>query len=155
MKVVFALALLIFSHTAFSATSNVYEKSVSKDMEATYQNVYKALEDNGFYVIFEPNIGKNLEKFSAKWGKEYNQNKLESIRSMVFCSAWYANQISNSDPSLLALCPLHITLTHKSGQTTILFIKPSVVAKGSAAEKIAKELENDVIKSLESGLNAN
>ena len=155
MKTFFALALLIFSHAAFAASPNVYEKSVSKDLEATYQNVYKALEDNGFYVIFEPDIGKNLENFSEKWGKDYNQNKLEAIRSMVFCSAFYANKISNTDPALLALCPLHVTLTHKAGRTTVLFVKPSAVAKGSKAEKVTQELEKDVIKSLEIGLHAN
>ena len=154
MKTIIAIALLVFSHAAFSDSSAVYEKSVSQEMETTYQHVYKALEDNGFYVIFEPNIGKNLAGFSEKWGKDYNQNKLDSIRSMVFCSAWYANQISNADPSMLALCPLHVTLTSKAGRTTVLFVKPGTVAKGSKAEKIAKQLEKDVIQSLESGLNA-
>ncbi|MGD8407908.1 MAG: DUF302 domain-containing protein, partial [Thiohalophilus sp.] len=79
----------------------------------------------------------------------YNRNKLEEIRSMVFCNAWYANQISNADPELLALCPLHLTLIHKKGMTTILFVRPSQVAADSPAKKVATELENDVINTIE------
>lgn len=122
-------------------------------MDTVYHSVYKSLEDNGFYVVFEPDIGKNLSNFADKWGKDYNRNKLESIRSMVFCNGWYANLMSNADPSMLSLCPLHVTLIQKSGKTTVLFVKPTSVAKGSKAEKVAQELESEVIKAIESGLN--
>ena len=100
-------------------------------------------------MVFEANLGKNLSHFAQRWGKDYNKNKLDEIRSMVFCNAWYANRVSNADPSMLALCPLHITLTHKQGVTEMLFIRPSQVAKNSPAKKIATELENDVIKTIE------
>ena len=69
----------------------IYEKDVKGDMESTYKQVFTGLENNGYYVIFEPNIGKNLASFKERWGKEYNKNQLEAIRSMVFCNAWYAN----------------------------------------------------------------
>ena len=54
---------------------------------------------------------------------------------------------------MLALCPLHLTLTQKAGRVTVLFSRPSVTAKGSTAEASAKELEEKVIKAIESGLN--
>ncbi len=44
---------------------------------------------------------------------QYNRSKLSAIRSMVFCNGWYANQVSNKDPHMLALCPLHMTLIEK------------------------------------------
>ena len=103
-------------------------------------------------MIFEPNIGKNLASYKERWGKDYNKNQLEAIRSMVFCNAWYANQMSNADPQMLALCPLHISLVYKEGITRILFVRPSLVATGSPAEKIALELEQDVIRTIESSL---
>ena len=115
-------------------------------MNVVYKSLFTKLENNGYYVIFEPNIGRNLAHFAKRWGKDYNKNKLDSIRSMVFCNGWYANKISNEDPNMLALCPLHVTLTHKDKITSILFVKPGVVSQGSAANSVALELEQDVIR---------
>jgi hypothetical protein len=53
---------------------------------------------------------------------------------------------------MLALCPLHVTLTHKAGETRVLFVRPDAVAAGSAAEAIAGELTRDVIKAIEQGV---
>ena len=130
---------------------SVYVKKVKGDFSATYKKVFTALENNGYFVVFEPNIGKNLSHFAQRWGKKYNKNDLEAIRSLVFCNAWYANEVSNLDPDMLALCPLHITLTHKKGVTSILFVRPSQVASDSPAKKIVTELEKDVIRAVEQG----
>lgn len=131
--------------------SSVYVKKVKGDFSATYKKVFTALENNGYFVVFEPNIGKNLSHFEQRWGKNYNKNDLEAIRSMVFCNTWYANEVSNMDPEMLALCPLHITLTHKKGVTRILFVRPSQVASDSPAKKVVTELEQDVIRAIEQG----
>ncbi len=124
----------------------VFVHKVKGKMNTVYKHLFTALENNGYYVIFEPNIGRNLAHFAKRWGKDYNKNKLESIRSMVFCNGWYANKISNADPDMLALCPLHVTLTHKQGFTRVLFVKPGQVSQGSAANSVALELEQDVIR---------
>ena len=130
---------------------SVYVKKVKGEFSATYKKVFTALENNGYFVVFEPNIGKNLSNFAQRWGKNYNKNDLEAIRSMVFCNAWYANEVSNMDPDMLALCPLHITLTHKKGVTSILFVRPSQIAADSPAKKVVTELELDVIRAVEQG----
>lgn len=135
---------------AIAAKPLIYEKTVNAEMDDTYKKVFTALENNGYYVIFEPNLGKNLSLFASRWGEEYNKNKINSIRSMVFCNGWYANRISNIDPKLLALCPLHVTLYTKDSKTHILFVRPGKVGQGSEAEKVAHELENDVIRAIES-----
>ncbi len=148
----FALLLMLVSTNVAAQTDNVYVKRVEQDAEVVYKQVFTALENNGYYVVFEPNIGKNLAHFAERWGQNYNRNALESIRSMVFCNAWYANAVGNADAEMLALCPLHITLTHKAGVTSILFVRPGRVAAGSAAEAVANELEQDVIRAIESGV---
>lgn len=130
----------------------IYEKIVSAEMEQTYKQVFTALETNGYYVIFEPNIGKNLSLFATRWGDDYNKNKIDSIRSMVFCNGWYANKISNIDPKLLSLCPMHITLYSKDKKTHILFVLPGKIAIGSEAKKVAQELEDDVIRTIETAI---
>jgi uncharacterized protein (DUF302 family) len=137
---------------ATATEPRVYKKTVKADFTETYKKVFSALENNGYFVIFEPNIGKNLSNFAQRWGKDYNKNELEAIRSMVFCNAWYANEVSNLDPDMMALCPLHITLTHKQGTTAILFVRPTQVAAHSPAKAIAEELEQDVIRAIEEGL---
>lgn len=127
----------------------IYDRTVQGGMTEVYAKVFTALENNSYYVILEPNLGKSLAHFSKRWGEDYNKNNLSSIRSMVFCNSWYANKISNVDPSLLALCPMRITLYSKDKQTHILFVRPSKVAGNSPAQSIAKELEDDVIRTIE------
>jgi uncharacterized protein (DUF302 family) len=129
----------------------IWIKRVKGEFSANYKKVFTALENNGYYVILEPNIGKNLSNFAQRWGDNYNRSGLEAMRSMVFCNGWYANEISNVDPDMVALCPLHITLTHKKGVTSILFVRPSQVAVLSPAYKVASELEQDVIRAIEQG----
>lgn len=138
--------------TATATEPRVYKKTIKGDFTATYQKVFTSLENNGYFVLIEPNIGKNLSNYEQRWGNNYNKNQLEAIRSLVFCNGWYANEMSNLDPDMLALCPLHITLTHKQGVTAILFVRPSQVAAHSPAKNIAEELEQDVIRAIEQGL---
>ncbi|MGD8582581.1 MAG: DUF302 domain-containing protein [Gammaproteobacteria bacterium] len=130
------------------AAPGVFEISVNKPMAEVYDKVYKSLEDNRFYVVFEPNIGSNLAGFAERWGDDYNRNELGAIRSMVFCNAWYANQVSNKDTAMLALCPMHMTLIEKQGVTTALFARPTVIAADSPARDILAELENEVIAAI-------
>jgi len=144
------LLTTLVAHASESGAVFVAEKKA--DFDVTYQAVYKALESNKFFVVFEPDIGANLARFGKNWGDDYNKNKLERIKSIVFCNGWYANQVSNDDPEMLALCPLHITLTHKQGSTKVLFSRPDFIAKGSKAEKTAKEVTQGVIDAIEQGM---
>lgn len=124
----------------------VFVHKIKQPMNKVYKRLFTTLENNGYFILFEPNIGRNLAHFAKRWGKDYNKNKLEQIRSMVFCNGWYANQVSNYDPDMLALCPLHLTLTAKEGVTSILFVRPSQVSRNSAANTIATELEQDIVR---------
>lgn len=138
----------------FIAQSVVAERTVlmwdtGKDLETSYDIIYKSLEDNRFFVVFEPDIQKNLSHFAERWGEDYNRNGLEGIRSMMFCNGWYANAVSNADPDMLALCPLHITLVQKDGVTRILFARPTVIAADSKAQEVAREIEQGVSKALD------
>jgi uncharacterized protein (DUF302 family) len=121
-------------------------------MDEAYQRVYQSLEKNRFWVVFEANIGKNIAGFADKWGEDYNRQQLDGIRSMVFCNGWYANQVSNKDPAMLALCPMHLTLIHKDGQSTVLFARPTVIASNSPALEVLQELEDEVIASINAAL---
>jgi uncharacterized protein (DUF302 family) len=147
------LLILCLSFSFAHAESNVFVYSSEKPITEVYDKVYKSLEDARFYVVFEPNIGNNLSKFAERWGDQYNRSKLSAIRSMVFCSGWYANQVSNKDPTMLALCPLHMTLIEKDGSTTALFARPTVIAADSPARDVLAELESEVIAAIKKGMN--
>lgn len=138
---------------AQAANDTVRTWSIDQPLDTAYKVVYQHLEDNRFYVVFEPDIQSNLSHFAERWGDDYNRNKLEGIRAMVFCNGWYANQVSNADPTMLALCPLHITLIQEQGHTRVLFVRPSQVAAGSKAQRIARELEEDVAKAVDAAVN--
>jgi len=147
----FCLAFMLLAPQAY-AESSVYKASASLPLDDAYQKVYESLEKNRFWVVFEANIGKNISGFADKWGEDYNRQKLEGIRSMVFCNGWYANQVSNADPDMLALCPLSLTMIHKDGQSTVLFVRPTAVAGNSPALAVLQELEDEVIASIEAAL---
>lgn len=150
MKYFFALlTLCLLSFNGYASSDAVYEKSTTATVDEAFDSVYLELEQRNFYVIFEANIGKNISRFEEKWGDEYNKNKLQGIRSMVFCNGWYANQVSNADPSMLALCPMRLTVIERSGKAYILFVKPSYVGQGSPALPILQEIENTVIEAID------
>jgi len=99
--------------------------------------------------VFESNIGSNLDAFAERWGEVYNRNNLQG-----FCNGWYANQVSNADPRLLALCPLHITLYRQNDMTPVVFASLTHVGKGSDATLLLQELEASVSAAVESGIAA-
>jgi len=130
----------------------VYEKSGNMPIDEAFDAVYQELEQRNFYVIFEANIGKNLLRFKDKWAENHNKNKLGGIRSLVFCNGWYANKVSNIDPTMLALCPLRLTVIERSGKAHILFVKPSFVGQNSEALPVLKEIEETVIEAINAAI---
>jgi len=152
----FVIFALVISLNVQAADSNVFKLTSNNAMDKVYPAVYKALEDVNFFVVFEPFISKSISRFEEKWGDDYNKNKLDSIRSMVFCNGWYANKVSNIDPEMLALCPLRIGLYEKNGKTTIVFARPTVIAAQSNALSVMKEVEAKIINAIKTGVrNAN
>jgi uncharacterized protein (DUF302 family) len=144
-KRIILILVLFFNTTAYADDSPVFSMRAEKPMDEVYDSLYKALEEDAFFVVFEVNMGENLARFSQKWGENYNRNQLDGIRSIVFCNGWYANAVSNADPDMLALCPLHVSLYEKAGKTTVVFTRPTVMAANSPALGIAKRIEENVI----------
>ena len=153
-KAVVLLVLGLFFTVCQAELPGVHHWELRQDLETAYKSIHKSLEDNKLFVVFEPNIGKNLAGFAERWGADYNRNNLQGIRSMVFCNGWYANQVSNADPQLLALCPLHITLYRQDDLTHVVFASPTHIGKGSDATGLLQQLEAQVSAALESGIAA-
>ena len=154
MRKLLLILLMWVSPFAQAADETVFSHSINKPLNEVYDRVYKELEQQGFYVVFEANIGKNLSNFADKWGEDYNRSKLDGIRSLVFCNGWYANQVSNADPAMLAICPLHITLIEKAGATTALFVRPAVIAANSPAHAVLSQVETKIINAIRTAMPA-
>ncbi len=152
MKRLIATLLMLWGTLVGATPAGIYKAEVEAPMAATYQAVYAALEAARFWVVFEADIGQSLSRSAERWGEDYNRNRLDAIRSMVVCNSWYANQVSNADPDLLALCPLRVNLVHKDGITRVLFARPSAAAAGSPGIGVIEEVESVVIKAIESGV---
>ena len=146
--------LLLLAGLARAELPGVLHWELDQNIEITYGYVYRSLEENRFFVIFEPNIGRNLAGLAERGGADYNRSQLTGIRSMVFCNPWYVNQVSNLDPEMLALCPLHLSLYEKENRTHIVFVRPGHVGEGSAAKPVLVEVEQAVSAAIEAGIKA-
>jgi uncharacterized protein (DUF302 family) len=153
MRMTALLALLALSLPALAGSPAVYEKSAMIGADVAYDKLYQALERRDFYVIFEPDMGRVLQGMAEKLGADYNRNQLTALRSLVFCNPLYTSKMSNADPAMLALCPLHVTLTHKAGVSTAAFIRTGEIAAGSPAEALARQIETEVVKAIEEAMN--
>jgi len=134
------------------AQDTVFSAQTRAPLDEVYLQVYESLENRGLYVVFEVDLGSTMARFKDRWGEDYNRNALEGIKTMVVCNARYANRVGNADPTLLALCPLRVALTHKEGVTTVLFARPTVIARGSPAEPVVKELEETLVGAIREAL---
>ena len=151
MKIIIHILLLLFSLN-HAVAGGIFKQSIDADYGVIYTRLYKALEDKHFYVVNEINIGKNLSGFADKWGNDYNRNQLSNIQVMIICNGWYANQVSNLDTDMLALCPMSVTLISKDKQVTALFARPSTFAANSKALPVLQEAEQAVIDAIESAM---
>ncbi len=141
-------ALLLLSQ--WVSAGPVISLTLAGDFDTNYQKVSSALEEHRFFVVFEPNIGQSISRFEKRWGEDYNRNGFTAMRSLVFCNPWYVNQVSNQDPTMLALCPLSVTLTQQGNTTTVHMLRPSVIGQHSPAKALLEELEGDLLKALKS-----
>ena len=151
---VFLLLGLLLGVCQAEELPGVRHWTLEADLETTYKNVYRALENNNMFVIFEANMGRTLAGFSDRWGANYNRNQLQGMRSMMFCNPWYVNEVSNLDPQLLAFCPMHITLYRQDNITHIIFTRPTHVGQRSAAAGLLEGLEAKVSAAVEAGMAA-
>ncbi len=148
-SIAFVLFALLFSGSVLADTPAIYSKTVNQEMDAAYKALYETLEDQQFWVVFEPDMGSRMQRMAKKWGDNYNLNNLDGVRSMVFCNINWTHRLANVNPELLALCPLHMTLYSKQGKTTITMLRPSVIAKGAIGEADAAALDKELVQIIE------
>lgn len=151
LRNILLLSLLCLGAVA-SAADSIYKAQAQAPLEQVYRQLYQALETQRLWVVFEADLGANLSGMAGRLGENYNRNELQGIRSMVVCSPWYANEASNLDPNMLALCPLRLGVIHKDGVTSVLFARPTLHAADSPALPVVEEIEGLVIEAIDRAL---
>ena len=151
---VLCLALVLVAPIA-AANQNVFLQSVKRPIGPTFRHVVAALRHSGFKVVARINVGKKLAMAAKRFHwKRYNENHLKGIRSVVFCNGKFANAIGNADPSMLVVCPLHLTLIQQGDFTQVEFVKPAVIVRGTRAEASVLKLQEKIIAAVRTGLSA-
>ena len=130
----------------------MYRLTLNEKSATVYEKLLTALDKNNLVVISQIDIlGKfKMVGLPKMFGKEFNSNKLTTIKAIIACNGYFGNYISNADPDMLGLCPIRLTVIEKDSKTTILFVKPTAVSGNSKANKIIQKLENKVISVLNS-----
>ena len=154
MKNWIAAVLLLAPLIASAELAGVLKLASDRAIDDLYGDLYRAMEAEKFWVVFEADMGKRMARFADTWGEDYNRNALDSVRSMVICNIWWTNRIANADPDLLGTCPLHLTLYAKEGKTVVLMPRLSAMAEGSPGKDAASELETELRKIVEGALAA-
>ncbi len=150
-----ASVILLFPMLVGAAESaGILRLTSSLPLAEAYSKVYASLEDEKFWVVFEADMGSRMAKFADKWGDEYNRRGLGAVKGMVFCNIWWTNRVANADPDLLALCPLHLSLYERDGETVLVMPRLSMIAQGSEGRDRALELEQELTAILRAALAA-
>ena len=145
-----ALFLPLILASSVQAAGRVYERNVQAPMEVVYEAAMLELEDRGFAVVAELNIGASLAKKAWRWGDNYNRNRYTEVRSMVLCHPEQANEVLNRTPAMMAMCPVSLTVLYKEGTTTLLFDRPAYgVSAEDGAHGALSQLESDFIAALD------
>jgi len=144
----FILILTLTFSTSLLGSSAIYKVSLKEDFSSALHTLKKTLEKQNLFIISKADISGTLERMKGKLGKAYNKRGYTKAQSIIFCNPFYANDVLNLDPEMMALCPLKIMLLEKNGKTTALFVLPSVFAKKSPARKLLNEVEKKVKKAL-------
>jgi len=152
MRYTLIILVLIVASPLWAAPPAVYIKQTDLGLEAAYKQLYAALEQEKFWIVFEADLLARMSRFKDKWGQAFNRAELSGAKAMVFCNIWWTNQMASADPDMLALCPLHVSLYEKDGKTSVVMLRPSVVANGSGAMDEAMKLEKELTGIIEAAL---
>jgi len=146
-KIILTLLLLLSPLIA----DGMYKLTLNEKSAVVYPKLLASLDAHYLFVVTKIDILKKFKHagLEKKFGKNFNTNNLTSIKAIIACNGFFGNSIANTDPSMMGLCPVRITVIEQDGKTTILFVKPSLIADDSKAHAIVKKLEAKVISSIE------
>jgi len=145
MKKIILACLL--SMSVWAADSNVYTVTFNSPIDTVEKNMLAQFKASKLMVVWQLDILGEFKKkgLDKKFGKKFNTNELANVRTMVACNGKLGNAVMNADSTMMAYCPVRLTLTEKDGKTSVLFVRPSSAPKDSKAYPVLVKLEKKVI----------
>lgn len=145
------IVIMIIGLSLSLCAQSVYTKTFDESMDVLYPKVMASFKKAHLMVASEINI---LEKFKEaglpkKFGENFNTNNLTAIKAIIACNGWFGNEVANTDPEMMAFCPVRVTLVEKEGKTSVMYVRASVAPKDSKAYEILQKLEAKVISAIE------
>lgn len=145
------LVLLFTLSITLLADSSVFTKTFDAPMAKVYPKIMNSFDNAHLIVVSEIDI---LAKFKAaglpeKFGKKFNTNNLTGIKAIIACNGWFGNAVANTDPEMMAFCPVRVTLVEKDGKTSVMYVRATVASKESKAYPVLEKLEAKVIQAIE------
>ncbi|MHB1566591.1 MAG: DUF302 domain-containing protein [Acidiferrobacter sp.] len=142
---VMALALI----PIVSNAKPLYIRAVHAPIGIVYKNLVVALGHQGFKVPWGINIEKRMQMANRTLHMpNFNAQHLTDVRAMMVCNPFLFNAIANADPTMIALCPLHITLVSKGGVTYVQYPKEIALAAHTPVAKIARLIDTKIERAI-------
>jgi len=142
------LALLLVSYVV--AGDNIYKKVVNENYDSYYPKLKKELEINHVNVISEMDLIERFTQagYAKKFGKDFNKNHLEKVTSLILCNGYIGNQVSNIDVTMMAFCPIRLTVLKQGDKTIVLYVKSAPNASNPKVVSLLKTLDTVVINTV-------
>ncbi len=130
--------------------NSVYTQTFDQSIDTVHAKLLRSFEDAHLIVVSQIDI---LEKFKGaglpeKFGKNFNTNKLTGIKAVIACNGWFGNEVANTDPKMMAFCPIRVTLVEQAGKTSVMYVRPTVAPQESAAFATLQKLEDKVVAAI-------
>jgi len=147
-KLCIIVVFLVMSTQAYS--SSIHKTIINKPISEYYPELKKAIEANRMHVIYEMDLLKKFKEsgYAKKFGKDFNKNKVEVVKTLLICNGYVGNQVSNIDPRMMVLCPIKITLIQRDGKTTVTFVKSASLAKNKDVKALLVTLDEIIVHTI-------
>lgn len=148
-KIVFILLLLLSS--SLMAQGTIYKKVINEHYDLYFPKLKKAIETNHMNIISEMDLMSRFKEagYDKKFGKDFNKNKLDKATSLIVCNGFVGNQISNIDVTMMAFCPIRITVMQQGSKTIVVFIRASGIATNPKVSSLLKSLDDVIVHTID------
>lgn len=149
-KIITALLFVLLSANLFA--SELYTKVVYDSLENYYPKLLKAISDNKMNVLYEMDLIKQFKDkgYEERFGKDFNKNNLQSIKTLLICNGYVGNQVSNIDPAMMALCPIKLTVVQEANKKLIVtFLRHDSIEISKEVKELLTTLDKILINTID------
>ncbi len=141
MKIITAALFLLLSVNLFA--SEFYTKVIYEPLESYYPKLKKAIDENHMNILYEMDLIKQFkdEGYSEKFGKDFNKNNLQGVKTLLICNGYVGNQVSNLDPKMMALCPIRLTIIEENKKLTVTFLRHDTIETSKEIKSLLTKLD--------------